>query len=792
VSDGRDNLNGSEPDRAELLERNRALQALNALAVRLLRLNTATAVYDAALDGVLAIVGACYGAVALADDVARHFQVVTRRSCSNAGDALDYLPYDQPFAHNRARTTGDLVIIHYDEANALTRRALDREHAQTVVLLPLFGGARVIGVLSYLLAAHHDCPPDERELLRTAATYVGMALDRVQLYEVAEAERARLARILEELPVGVYLAEGDAATRSLRWTLINAAGQAQVGTPLPPVDDPAASYGIYWPDGRPVPVDERPMETALWTGQSTTPREYVLRAADGTERVVLSSAHVLREGDGTREAVLVAQEMTDLVRARHEIEGQRELLETIFEATPIGISVFDQEMRLLNFNHEYSRQVPIDPATARGQVFYDLVPSARERTAIHEQVFAGIAAEAEAVPYEYPDGTVHYCDLRYLPLRNEVGVVTGMLSTTIDVTTLVRARQEVEDQRALLEAILTGAPVGLALYDRDLRVMNSNTEWARLAGVDPKSVEGRLLYDLIPDTRSRQPIYARVLAGEALDLADVPYRLPSDPQPRYYDLRFRPVRDPAGAVKGILSAVVDVTGRYEADRQKDEFIALASHELKTPLTAIKAYAQTTLRSVRGLGDTRLIRTLRIIDEQSDRLNRLINELLDVSHMETTPLALERAPVDLAELVRETISSLELIAPAYMLALDLPPAPIPIHADRQRVEQVLMNLVQNAIKYSGDSRRVEIGVRCLDAEVVTAVRDFGLGIPTDQQEQVFARFFRARNVPSRHYSGLGLGLFISHNIVTRHGGRMWLESYEGVGSTFYFALPLAMP
>ncbi len=668
VSDGRDNLHGMGPNRVELLERNRALEALNALAARLLRLDTAAAVYDAALDGVLAIVGATSGALTLTDDARRRFRVVAWRGYSaETRREIEQLTYEAPLAHNVARLSGELVIVHLDGASA-TPTVLAGEPAQTAVLLPLFPGDRVVGVLSYVLPRRHESSPDERALLRTAATYVGAALDRAQLYETAEAERARLARILEELPIGIYLAEGEAAARSLRWTLINGAGHAQIGTPLPPVDDPDASYGIYWPDGRPVPVDERPLESALWTGQPTPPREYVIRTADGTERVFLSSARLLRDEDGTREAVLVAQEATDRVRVRRELE----------------------------------------------------------------------------------------------------------------------------DQRALLQTILETAPVGLALYDCDLRVINFNAEWAWLAGIAPMDIAGRSLYDLIPDTRTRQASYARVLAGEAVDLADVVYLRPGDAAPRYYDLRYRPVRDPDGTVKGILCAVLDVTMRYEASRQKDEFIALASHELKTPLTAIKAYAQTTLRAVRHLGDPRLLRTLRIIDEQSDRLNRLINELLDVSSMETEPLALEREPVDLGDLVRDAVSSLELIAPAFTLALDLPPAPIPIHADRQRVEQVLMNLVQNAIKYSGDSRRVEIGVRAADGEAVTAIRDFGLGIPVDQQEQVFERFFRARNVPSYHYSGLGLGLFISHNIVVRHGGRMWLESYEGVGSTFYFALPLAGP
>jgi signal transduction histidine kinase len=112
----------------------------------------------------------------------------------------------------------------------------------------------------------------------------------------------------------------------------------------------------------------------------------------------------------------------------------------------------------------------------------------------------------------------------------------------------------------------------------------------------------------------------------------------------------------------------------------------------------------------------------------------------------------------------------------------------VEADRHRIEQVILNLLQNAIKYASDNQRAEVSVARHEGEAVVAVRDFGVGIPAEEQEQVFGRFFRASNVSARNYTGLGLGLFISHGIVTRHGGRMWLESTEGQGSTFYFALP----
>ena len=172
------------------------------------------------------------------------------------------------------------------------------------------------------------------------------------------------------------------------------------------------------------------------------------------------------------------------------------------------------------------------------------------------------------------------------------------------------------------------------------------------------------------------------------------------------------------------------------------------------------------------------------------MTRLIDELLDVSRIQSGALAFYEELVDLRGLVEDVVGSLELSAPDFTFSMELPPTPVTVSADRQRMEQVLYNLLQNAVKYSGNSRLVEVSVAVSGDEVVTSVQDYGVGIPAEQQSQVFERFFRGSNVETRHYAGLGLGLFISRSIVARHGGRMWLRSVEGEGSTFYFALPVA--
>lgn len=240
----------------------------------------------------------------------------------------------------------------------------------------------------------------------------------------------------------------------------------------------------------------------------------------------------------------------------------------------------------------------------------------------------------------------------------------------------------------------------------------------------------------------------------------------------------------------------EIAERTRLQQQKDEFIAVASHELRTPLTAVKGYTALALRAVQSLGDERLIRMLSVAYDKTEQLIGLMNEMLDVSRIEHNLLLLNCETLDLAELVRDVIGGLEMLTPEFSFQLETPPEPVLVNADPQRIEQVLTNLVENGIKYTHhsptDQRRIEISIRRERNEVVTSVRDYGVGIPAEQLPQVFNRFFRASNVTSAHYPypGMGLGLFISSSIIERHGGRMWVDSTEQQGSEFSFSLPPA--
>jgi PAS domain S-box-containing protein len=229
-----------------------------------------------------------------------------------------------------------------------------------------------------------------------------------------------------------------------------------------------------------------------------------------------------------------------------------------------------------------------------------------------------------------------------------------------------------------------------------------------------------------------------------------------------------------------------------AIRSRDEFLSIASHELRTPVTGIKGYAQLLLRAQERnrLEGTRLTRSLQAIDEATDRLTTLTRDLLDVSRMRLGQLPLRLQAIDLSEQVRQAAYRFnDRLSSGHELIVDIW-APIPpIQGDADRLEQVLANLLENAIKYSPDGGPIWIGLGRVDDAIVLAVRDEGIGVPIDATDAIFRPFGRAINATQRNLPGMGLGLYICRSIVERHGGRIVARSSgEGHGTTFEITLP----
>jgi signal transduction histidine kinase len=240
---------------------------------------------------------------------------------------------------------------------------------------------------------------------------------------------------------------------------------------------------------------------------------------------------------------------------------------------------------------------------------------------------------------------------------------------------------------------------------------------------------------------------------------------------------------------------------YDAERQaraeaeaavqtRDVFLSIAAHELKTPLTSLSGNAQLLQRRwTRAGADERDLRAVGVIVQQARRLNQLLGMLLDLSRIQTGRLGIEPAWFDLAALVERVIEDAQPTAPQHRLVYDGPHAPLTAWGDVLRLEQVVQNLVQNAVKYSPNGGTVQVRLAAHDDSAVLSVADHGIGIPPDALPNIFTRFYRAENADQHALSGFGIGLYVVKEIMTLHGGTINVESLPGVGTTFTVQLPL---
>lgn len=219
----------------------------------------------------------------------------------------------------------------------------------------------------------------------------------------------------------------------------------------------------------------------------------------------------------------------------------------------------------------------------------------------------------------------------------------------------------------------------------------------------------------------------------------------------------------------------------------DEFISMASHELNTPLTSLIGYAHLLQYRLKKLGDEESLRFLTTINKQLDRLTRLINDMLDISRTQQGKLPYQEEFFDLDTLVRETLENLQARTFTHQLLLE-GSTTAQVYGDRERIGQVLINLVSNAIKFSPAADKVIVRLSQEGDNAVVSVQDFGIGITEHHHSRIFERFYQATEPATKTYPGLGIGLYISSEIIKRHRGRIWLASQKDMGSTFSFSLP----
>lgn len=406
---------------------------------------------------------------------------------------------------------------------------------------------------------------------------------------------------------------------------------------------------------------------------------------------------------------------------------------------------------------------------------------------------AGIPGEMELRLRHGATGEYRWFLARWVPVKDEQGHMLYWYGRCTDIHDKKQVEAALRRSEANYRTLFDSNMIGLALTDIDGQVWEANDAYLHMLGYTQEDLaRGAVRWDVVtpPEYRERgQEATRQMLATGKCQ--------PYEKEYLHKDGQHVPVVI-GRALLGeegtkVITFCLDITERKALDQRKDEFISIASHELKTPLTSLKTLIQFLQRRLKKEGNLRLESDdLTLMEAQVATSTRLIDDLLNVSKMQLGKFSYDDALINLDETIRVIVEMLQPSLPSHTLHLYGSTHQY-IRCDRQRLEQVLTNLITNAVKYSPQTDKVDITLTQSKVCACIQVRDYGIGIPQAYRDSIFERFNRGAYGKSEHaFPGLGMGLYITREIVTHYGGEITVESEEGKGATFSVTLPLQRP
>ena len=474
-----------------------------------------------------------------------------------------------------------------------------------------------------------------------------------------------------------------------------------------------------------------------------------------------------------------------------------QLLKNITSAAPAALWMSDENGLITYANETWGNWTGQAIEDTLGTGWLDsILPEDRIRAA--EQFLADLNARR---PYEidfrllFKDGTIHWCIATGNPQYNAAGIFIGYVSACTDVTekttidlALQERNAELRDQIKQFEFVTDFMPVQLwtAKITGELDYVNRRA--VDFFNVPAEDITGPKWLEYVhPDDRDGC-VATWISSLETGRLYQFEFRLRDKTGVyRWHLARALPFMSEGNIIKW-FGTNTDIDEQKQMQRQKDDFLGIASHELKTPVTSIKAYAQVLGAMLKKEGEGKKAAMVEKMDSQLNRLTNLIADLLDVTKINSGKLQFNKSWFSFNNIIAENVQDLQHTTHKHILETDFKETG-EIYSDKDRIGQVITNLITNAIKYSPHSDKIIVSTELKGTEVTVCVKDFGIGIPQDKQDRVFEQFYRVSGSKQHTFPGLGLGLYISSEIIRREGGKMWVNSVEGKGSTFCFSLPV---
>jgi PAS domain S-box-containing protein len=491
--------------------------------------------------------------------------------------------------------------------------------------------------------------------------------------------------------------------------------------------------------------------------------------------------------------LFMGHDVTEKVMARKHIAEQHQMFKDLADAAGTALWTVDLRGEITYVNQTWINWTgrPYEAHLGRGWAEF-VMPEDRDR------VISGYIRDYyRKTEYDTDfrlvrsDGKIQWVAVNGKPRYLPNGEFAGYVGSCMDITERKISEQQLMDSEERFRTIADSAPVLIWMTGIHKTTTFLNKGWDQFHGNEDLAdtseyLQAHLIHE--QDVERVLNSYHQAFNNQGEFYQE--YRMRhKDGSFRWIAMKGVPNVTHDGTFQGYIGSGMDITEMKEHEQVKDDFIGMASHELKTPITSIKAYIQLLLTIYKNKEeDAFLMKSLTTVNNQINKLIRLITDLLDVSKMESGRLSLNSEQFIMNDLVKETVEEVQHASTSHDIVY-VATANCTIKADRDRIAQVVTNFLTNAIKYSPESDRVDIRLSREGDHVVVAVQDYGIGISPDDQKKVFNRFYRVEGRNEQTFSGFGIGLYVAAEIVRRHSGSVWIESEKDKGSTFYFTLPI---
>jgi len=493
---------------------------------------------------------------------------------------------------------------------------------------------------------------------------------------------------------------------------------------------------------------------------------------------------------------IVATDATDKVMAEINLAETEYKFETLINESDFSIGLYSGKDLIVDMVNDamlktwdkdrsvIGKRLEDAMPELKGQPFLDILKNVFETGKTYTATEDHIYLEQDGILKPF------YYNFSYKPLKNQDGEVYAILNFAVNVTDLVLAKKQIQDNEEKYRNLADSLPIIVWTADKDGNIDYYNKRWYEYSGFEGVDNRGTASKKILhPDDFPRATTIWQNSQKNKTGY-EIEYQFKDRTKEnayRWFLGKAIPIKDQNNEVLQWIGTCTDIDEFKQFQQQKDNFLGIASHELKTPLTSLKLYSQFLEKNLRKQDDLGNADVAKKMDEQINKLTNLVDDLLDVTKIQNGKIILNNSEFNFDELIVETVEEQQMNT-KHTIELNSEPIGI-ITGDRHRISQVMSNLINNAIKYSPTADKILITSKITeDNNVRFCVRDFGIGIPDDKKDKVFEQYYRVSGSKEHTFPGLGLGLYISSEIIKRSGGKIFVNSVEGKGSDFCFEIP----